>query len=126
MAENNEDLRPKPPAKLAPQGIRTFTVKRQSDSTGVSGTGIVIEGTMHATGQAVVHWLYPPPRGSFAIFDSFEDFVKVHVAPHPSNKTIITFDDGEQKIYPPPVIQEQEQLEEGDDEQLRLPFENKE
>ena len=108
MSENNEDLRPKPPAKLAPQGIRTFTVKRQNDSTGVSGTGIVIEGTVHATGQAVVHWLYPPPRGSFAIFDTFEDFIKVHVGPHPSNETIITFDDGEQKIYPPPRKKESE------------------
>jgi len=97
------DLKPKPPAKLAPQGIRTFTVCRRADETGVSGQGIVIEGTMHATGQAVVHWLYPPPRGSFAIFDTMEDFLRVHVKPHPANKTIITFDDGEQLIYPEEV-----------------------
>jgi hypothetical protein len=104
MSDENEnekaDLKPKPPAKLAPQGIRTFTVCRTVDETGVSGQGIVIEGTIHATGQAVVHWLYPPPRGSFAIFDSMEDFLRVHVKPHPVNKTIITFDDGEQKTYP--------------------------
>jgi len=25
--------------------------------------------------------------------------LKVHVHPHPSNKTIITFEDGEQNIY---------------------------
>ena len=104
MSNENEkdetDLKPKPPAKLAPQGIRTFTVCRRADETGVSGEGIVIEGTIHATGQAVVHWLYPPPRGSFAIFDSMEDFLRVHVKPHPVNKTIITFDDGEQKTYP--------------------------
>lgn len=106
MSENNEskeedDLRPKPPAKLAPHGISSFTVKRTNDQTGVSGTGIVIEGTTHATGQAVVHWLYPPPRGSFAIFDTFEDFLRVHVKSHPGNRTIITFDNGEQLKFPP-------------------------
>ena len=88
------DLKPKPPEKLAPQGIRTFTVCRQLDETGVSGEGVVM-----GTGQCMVHWLYPPPRGGIAIFDSMEDFLKVHVHPHPSNKTIITFEDGEQNIY---------------------------
>ena len=93
------DLKPKPPEKLAPQGIRTFTVCRQLDETGVSGEGVVIEGAVMGPGQCMVHWLYPPPRGGIAIFDSMEDFLKVHVHPHPSNKTIITFEDGEQNIY---------------------------
>ena len=48
MEENNkqeeaEDLKPKPPTKFAPRGIETFTVCRQNDETGVSGTGVVIE-----------------------------------------------------------------------------------
>jgi hypothetical protein len=98
--DNNDDLKPKPIPKLAPQGIETFTVKRCYDESGVSGEGVVIEGTIHATGQAVVHWLYPLPRGNFAIFDSMEDFLKVHVLPHPKNKTKITFADGTQKTYP--------------------------
>ena len=97
---NLDDLKPKPPSKLAPQGIRTFTVCRQTDETGVSGEGIVIEGVVLATGQCVIHWLYPPPRGGIAIFDSMQDFLKVHVLPHPSNKTIITFEDGQQQTYP--------------------------
>jgi len=97
--EATEDLKPKPPSKLAPQGIRTFTVCRQIDETGVSGTGIVIEGCKLATGQCIVHWLYPPPRGGIAIFDSMDDFIKVHIKPHPDNKTIITFEDGEQETY---------------------------
>ena len=59
------DLKPKKPAKLAPQGIRTFTVCRINDESGVSGTGVVIEGITLATGQCVVHWLYPTPRGSY-------------------------------------------------------------
>ena len=95
----NEQLKPKKPPRLAPEGIRTFTVARQYDETGVSGEGVVIEGVTLATGQCVVHWLYPPPRGGIAIFDSMNDFVKVHIQPHPSNRTIITYDDGEQERF---------------------------
>jgi hypothetical protein len=93
------DLKPKKPAKLCSQGIRTFTVCRINDETGVSGTGVVIEGITLATGQCVVHWLYPTPRGSIAIFDSISDFATVHIKPHPGNETIITYEDGEQVHY---------------------------
>ncbi len=94
-----ETLKPKKPPRLAPEGIRTFTVARQYDETGVSGEGVVIEGVTLATGQCMVHWLYPPPRGGIAIFDSMNDFIKVHIQPHPSNRTIITYDDGEQERF---------------------------
>ena len=93
------DLTPKPPPKLAPRGIRAFTVFRKSDETGISGDGVVIEGVELATGQCIIHWLYPPPRGGVAIFESLDDFIKVHVGPHPSNDTIITFQDGEQMKF---------------------------
>ena len=104
MEENNrpeeaEDLKPKPPPKRAPRGIRSFTVCRQHDQTGVSGEGVIIKGVVLASGHCIIHWLFPPPRGGIAIFDSLEDFLKVHVKPHPENKTIITFEDGEQKEY---------------------------
>ena len=95
------ELIPKAPSKLAPQGIRSFTVCRRHDETGISGEGIVIEGVELATGQCVVHWLYPPPRGGIAVFDSMDDFIKVHIKPHPENKTIITFQDGEQELFGP-------------------------
>jgi|TARA_Y100000310_G_C20680475_1_gene815616 hypothetical protein len=94
-----EDLKPKPPSSLAPRGIRSFTVCRQRDESGVSGEGVIIEGVVLGTGQCLVHWLYPPPRGGIAIFDSMTDFIKVHIEPHPSNKTIITYQDGEQDHY---------------------------
>ena len=94
-----EKFKPKKLPRLAPEGIRTFTVARQYDETGVSGEGVVIEGVPLATGQCVVHWLYPPPRGGIAIFDSMNDFIKVHIQPHPSNRTIITYDDGEQERF---------------------------
>jgi hypothetical protein len=95
----SKDLAPKKPPRLAPEGIRTFTVARQYDETGVSGEGVVIEGVTLATGQCIAHWLFPPPRGSIAIFDSMSDFITVHIRPHPSNRTIITYDDGEQERF---------------------------
>lgn len=94
-----EELIPKKPSRLCPRGIQTFTVARQADETGVSGEGVVIEGVVLATGQCIAHWLYPRPKGSIAIFDSMNDFVTVHIKPHPGNRTIITYDDGEQERY---------------------------
>jgi len=94
-----EDLKPKPPTKTAPRGIETFTVCRQSDESGISGTGVVIEGVLFATGQVVLHWLTPTPRGSISVFDSLNDFRKIHSDPHPANKTIITWSDGRQEEW---------------------------
>tara|TARA_R110000824_G_scaffold220505_3_gene407668 strand:+ start:1673 stop:2053 length:381 start_codon:yes stop_codon:yes gene_type:complete len=99
LEKKAETLKPKKPPRLAPEGIRTFTVARQYDETGVSGEGVVIEGVTLATGQCVAHWLFPPPRGSIAVFDSMSDFTTVHIRPHPSNRTIITYDDGEQERF---------------------------
>ena len=99
LSTEPEDLKPKKPSNRAPEGIRTFTVCRINDESGVSGTGIVIEGITLATGQCVVHWLYPPPRGGIAIFDSMGDFVKVHIELHPGNQTIITYQDGTKDVY---------------------------
>jgi len=99
IATDPEDLKPKRPSNRAPEGIRTFTVCRQNDETGISGEGVVIEGVTFATGHTVIHWLTPAPRGSIAFFDAFDDFIKIHVTSHPTNNTIITFEDGEQKLY---------------------------
>jgi hypothetical protein len=94
-----EDLKPKKLTNKAPQGMTTFTVCRQSDETGISGEGVVIEGCLFATGHTVIHWLTPAPRGSIAFFDNFDDFIKIHVSSHPTNGTIIAYDDGRQTIY---------------------------
>ena len=59
LSTEPEDLKPKRPSNRAPQGIRTFTVCRQSDETGISGEGVVIEGATFATGHTVIHWLTP-------------------------------------------------------------------
>jgi hypothetical protein len=108
-----QELKPKKPPRLAPEGIRTFTVARQYDETGVSGEGVVIEGVTLATGQCIAHWLFPPPRGSIAVFDSMSDFIAVHIRPHPSNRTIITYDDGEQERFG--LFNEEETIEDEKD-----------
>lgn len=97
-----EALKPKRPTTQAPQGIRTFTIARQYDETGISGIGVVIEGVVLATGQAIIHWLTPAPRGALAIFDSMADFIKIHIKPHPGNASILTWDDGEQEHFTNP------------------------
>jgi len=94
-----EELKPKPAEKRAPRGIETFTVCRQSDEGGISGTGVVIEGVLFATGQVVLHWLSPSPLGSISIFASMDDFKKIHATPHKDNKTIITWSDGRQDSW---------------------------
>jgi hypothetical protein len=78
----------------APQGIRTFTMVRRRDVSGVSGVGAVLEGIEFSTGTVVIHWLTPPPRGSIAIFDSLDQFLSIHVHPHPENGAEIRFGDG--------------------------------
>jgi hypothetical protein len=78
----------------APSGMRCFTLRRESDVSGVSGTGIVLEGALFSTGVVVVHWLTPPPRGSIAIFESLDQLLSIHVRPHPENRAVLTFDDG--------------------------------
>jgi hypothetical protein len=59
---------------------------------------VIIEGVVLGTGQCIVHWLYPPPRGGIAIFDSMTDFIKVHIEPHPANKnktfTVTNYSEG--------------------------------
>lgn len=79
----------------APEGMRRFTMQRRFDVSGVSGTGVVLEGVHFSTGTVVVHWLTPAPRGSISVFDSLEQFLAVHVQPHPENNTVLVFQDGD-------------------------------
>lgn len=73
-----------------------FTMIRQQDETGISGTGRVLDGTVFHTGQVVVCWrsdLRPEKPGfsSLVIYDSWEAFLAIHVEPHPVTQTKIVF-----------------------------------
>ncbi|MGI8683549.1 MAG: hypothetical protein ACR2MO_00335 [Acidimicrobiales bacterium] len=82
----------------APDGMRRFTMRRDFDVSGVSGTGIVLEGVHFSTGVVVIHWLTPPPRGSISVFDDLEQFLSIHVRPHPDNCTVLRWEDGEELV----------------------------
>ena len=82
----------------APHGMRRFTMRREFDVSGVSGTGIVLEGVHFSTGVVVIHWLTPPPRGSISVFDDIEQFLSIHVRPHPDNRTVLHWEDGEELV----------------------------
>ena len=84
-----EDLKPKKLTNKAPQGMTTFTVCRQSDETGISGEGVVIEGCVFATGHTVIHWLTPAPRGSIAFFDNLYENVIISLAIQYENDSIL-------------------------------------
>ena len=79
----------------APDGMRRFVMHRHHDVSGVSGTGLVLEGVLFSTGVVVIHWLTPPPRGSISVFDSLDQFLGIHVKPHPTNEAFLIFEDGE-------------------------------
>ena len=79
----------------APEGMRRFVMHRERDVSGVSGTGMVLEGVLFSTGVVVIHWLTPPPRGSISVFDSLDQFLAIHVKPHPDNEAFLVFEDGE-------------------------------
>jgi hypothetical protein len=99
-AEQISPVLPPPPLTKAVRGMRKFTVYRINDITGVSGTGVVAEGVEFACKTIAIRWLTPPPDGDVQIKGSLDKFLEIHVHPHPENITIITFEDGEQRIYP--------------------------
>jgi len=73
---------------------RAFAIVREEDSTGVSGTGHVLDGVIFHTGQVVVCWR--SRYGSITIFENWEAFDSVHLKAHPENRAHVTFADGGQ------------------------------
>lgn len=77
--------------------MRKFTMSRSNDESGVSGTGTILEGTIFESGACAVSWL--TSRSSIGIYNSYKDFIHIHVLSHPTNGTIIKFEDGVQESY---------------------------
>ena len=71
---------------------RLFTIVREADATGISGTGRVMDGVLFHTGQVVVCWR--SNYGSITIFESWDAFENVHLKAHPENRSKIQFSDG--------------------------------
>jgi hypothetical protein len=78
---------------------RTFTVVRQADESGVSGTGRVLDGCIFHNGQVVICWrgdINSEASGysSLAIYPCWEAFHNVHIGAHPENETEVIFGHG--------------------------------
>lgn len=78
---------------------RTFTMIRHGDVHGVSGVGEVLDGVLWPGGRVTVRWACTGKSSTETSFDSFADFLAVHVDGHEGNGTEIAFHDG----GPPPV-----------------------
>ncbi len=56
--------------------MRRFVLVRIKDATGVSGTGIVAEGTVFTDGRSVIRWLREPH--AMGIYQTLNDVITVH------------------------------------------------
>lgn len=63
-----------------------FELHRLDDFSGISGTGHVLDGVVFPGGKTVIRWRSDKP--STAIFDTFRQFEKVHVAQHGKSKIV--------------------------------------
>lgn len=57
--------------------MRRFQLHRDSDVTGVSGTGIVAEGVEFSNGRAVIHWVVGEHR-STVIWEDIASVEAIH------------------------------------------------
>lgn len=67
--------------------MKVFTMIRNFDESGVSGTGRVLDGVEFPNGSIVVCWR--GEHSSIAIYRDFSEFKAVHIDPHPKNETMI-------------------------------------
>lgn len=67
--------------------LKVFTIIRQADESGISGTGHVVTGMVFSNGLTNLNWL--GEKSSNTTFDSWEAFLEIHIQAHPSNDTII-------------------------------------
>lgn len=71
--------------------MRVFRLIRHNDETGISGTGNVLDGVVFDNGQVVVCW--KTETSSIAVYVDWDAFEKVHILPHPKNKSEIQYID---------------------------------
>lgn len=57
--------------------MRTFTLQRSEDETGVSGTGTVAEGVEFSDGRVALRWIVGDHK-STVVWDSIECVTAIH------------------------------------------------
>lgn len=76
--------------------IRRFKVYRSYDESGVSGIGYIMSGVIFHTGKTVICWrtdITGSKNGvsSIGIYDTYDEFLRIHVTAHPMNRSRIEF-----------------------------------
>lgn len=90
MSPLGADARPE--GRKAP---RVFHLIRQGDETGISGVGHVLDGVVWPDGQVVTKWCVPGKPSEINVSKSFDEWQAIHVNAHPTNKSLVIFDDFE-------------------------------
>ena len=86
-----EDVVPKEVDGPKKPEIQIFEMIRHNDDSGISGTGLILEGCVFSTGKCVVTFNGPTP--SIIVWDSFDQFKKIHIDSHPDNNTELVWYD---------------------------------
>ena len=76
--------------------MRRFILFRIKDATGVSGTGVVAEGTVFTDGLSVIHWLREPY--AMSVYPTLYDVIAVHG--HEGGTQITFIDENEMTQLP--------------------------
>jgi hypothetical protein len=56
--------------------LKTFTLCRIIDDSGISGTGVVAEGVEFENGEVALHWL--GETSSIAIYSNMDEMMSIH------------------------------------------------
>ena len=73
--------------------MKIFSMVRNTDSTGISGTGRVLDGVIFDSGVTVVEWHGKSHVQSLGVYKTFEEFKFIHIDSHPENDTWIDWHD---------------------------------
>lgn len=68
-----------------------FAMIRNKDESGTSGTGVVLHGVVFPSGKCVVCWDTKQGPDSVSVFETFDEFQRIHIDQHPTNKTEIVW-----------------------------------
>lgn len=70
---------------------KLFSLVRNQDESGISGTGRVLDGVLFHNGQVVICWRSDLNSNggvsSLGVYPSWEAFEKIHIKSHPENDT---------------------------------------
>ena len=77
----------------APEGLpRRFWLRRDTDPTGVSGVGIVAQGSQWTTGAVALYWPGPEVQ-STVVYASLDDMLFVHNHMGAGTTSVLWIDD---------------------------------